>query len=280
MLSSVDSLASSGGGIVIQVLGELSNRDEPSQKFAETFFLAEQPNGYFVLNDIFRYLKEDVESDYDGTDPDISSEPVHTLVEEHPPASNGFSNGFGDGSPSPSEPPTPAKPDSPALDASLVPLSSEHPQTPESTSAPAVPLGTRLNGAALDGSVSADHAPEHNEGIIESLSQASRASGHSSRPPHPTPISGIDFVQSSSQNKELPAVETTSTTVGANPPVSKSWASLAATNSVRWHAPLDQKADSKTNTPPPNPVVQSHARKEAARSFASGTNLIRYFLIV
>jgi hypothetical protein len=42
----------------------MSNRGEPWRKFVQTFFLAEQPNGYFVLNDIFRFLKEEtVESD-------------------------------------------------------------------------------------------------------------------------------------------------------------------------------------------------------------------------
>ncbi|KAK9712598.1 hypothetical protein K7432_007041 [Basidiobolus ranarum] len=50
---------------MIQVLGEMSNKGGPSQKFAQTFFLAEQPNGYFVLNDIFRFLKEEVEEELD-----------------------------------------------------------------------------------------------------------------------------------------------------------------------------------------------------------------------
>jgi len=43
----------------------MSNNSEPWRKFAQTFFLAEQPNGYFVLNDIFRYLKEDADEDED-----------------------------------------------------------------------------------------------------------------------------------------------------------------------------------------------------------------------
>ncbi|CEH13943.1 ran protein binding protein [Ceraceosorus bombacis] len=58
-VSNVDSQSSISGGIVIQVLGELSNKKGPWRKFAQTFFLAEQPNGYYVLNDIFRFLSED-----------------------------------------------------------------------------------------------------------------------------------------------------------------------------------------------------------------------------
>ena len=53
-IHSVDAQTSSHGGIIIQVIGEMSNRGDPWKKFVQTFFLAEQPNGYFVLNDIFR----------------------------------------------------------------------------------------------------------------------------------------------------------------------------------------------------------------------------------
>lgn len=64
-IHSVDAQASANNGIIIQAIGEMSNSNEPWRKFAQTFFLAEQPNGYFVLNDIFRYLKEDADEDDD-----------------------------------------------------------------------------------------------------------------------------------------------------------------------------------------------------------------------
>ena len=54
----VDSQASFQN-IVVQVIGEMSNKSEPHHRFVQTFVLAEQPNGYFVLNDIFRYLNDD-----------------------------------------------------------------------------------------------------------------------------------------------------------------------------------------------------------------------------
>lgn len=62
-MSNVDSQASADNGIVIQVLGEMSNNGLPNRKFSQTFFLAEQPNGYYVLNDIFRYLKDDEDTE-------------------------------------------------------------------------------------------------------------------------------------------------------------------------------------------------------------------------
>jgi hypothetical protein len=46
---------------VVQVIGEMSNKAAPHRKFVQTFVLAEQPNGYFVLNDIFRYINEEEE---------------------------------------------------------------------------------------------------------------------------------------------------------------------------------------------------------------------------
>ncbi|KAI8910231.1 ubiquitin protease cofactor [Gorgonomyces haynaldii] len=65
LISSVDSQASSQGGVIIQVLGEMSNKGQPSHKFCQTFFLAEQPEGYYVLNDIFRFLREDIEDGFE-----------------------------------------------------------------------------------------------------------------------------------------------------------------------------------------------------------------------
>lgn len=56
---------SSFENIVVQVIGELSNKGQPHERFVQTFVLATQPNGYFVLNDIFRYF------DVDEQDPEI-----------------------------------------------------------------------------------------------------------------------------------------------------------------------------------------------------------------
>lgn len=54
-VSNVDSQASDEN-IVIQVIGETSNKSAELKKFVQTFVLAQQPTGYFVLNDIFRYI--------------------------------------------------------------------------------------------------------------------------------------------------------------------------------------------------------------------------------
>jgi Nuclear transport factor 2 (NTF2) domain len=97
LLSTVDSVESVNGGIVIQVLGELSNDNTPSQKFAQTFFLAmsQSPVGYYVLNNIFRFLKEDVESDFDDdVEPDSANEIDTAISHGTPLISDALTNGF------------------------------------------------------------------------------------------------------------------------------------------------------------------------------------------
>lgn len=55
-ISQVDSQATLGNGVVVQVTGELSNNGQPMRRFTQTFVLAAQsPKKYYVHNDIFRY---------------------------------------------------------------------------------------------------------------------------------------------------------------------------------------------------------------------------------
>ncbi|KAI9067868.1 NTF2-like protein [Trametes sanguinea] len=87
-IHSVDAQSSANGGIIIQVIGEMSNKGEAWRKFVQTFFLAEQPNGYFVLNDIFRFLKEESVDEGDEQDqPEAASQQKPAPAEQHVPAS-------------------------------------------------------------------------------------------------------------------------------------------------------------------------------------------------
>ncbi|CAA7400615.1 unnamed protein product [Spirodela intermedia] len=51
----VDAQESYNGGVLILVTGHLTGKDNVKRSFTQTFFLAPQEKGYFVLNDIFRY---------------------------------------------------------------------------------------------------------------------------------------------------------------------------------------------------------------------------------
>lgn len=70
-VTNVDSQGS-GQNIVIQVIGEMSNKNTPRTKFTQTFILAEQTNGYFVLNDIFRYIVDE--------DDDVAATPEEAVA--------------------------------------------------------------------------------------------------------------------------------------------------------------------------------------------------------
>lgn len=78
-VTNVDSQGSDAN-IVIQVIGEISNQGQPHKRFVQTFVLAEQTNGYFVLNDIFRYLAEETEDEEE-----VQQEPAANGTEEPAP---------------------------------------------------------------------------------------------------------------------------------------------------------------------------------------------------
>ncbi|XP_057781028.1 nuclear transport factor 2-like isoform X2 [Salvia miltiorrhiza] len=55
-IKSVDSQESFNGGVHVLVTGYLTGKDSKVSHFAQSFFLAPQDRGYFVLNDMFRYV--------------------------------------------------------------------------------------------------------------------------------------------------------------------------------------------------------------------------------
>lgn len=60
-IMSVDSQYSLGGGVLVIVTGMITRKGSERRAFAQSFFLAVQEKGYFVLNDIIRFLPEHVE---------------------------------------------------------------------------------------------------------------------------------------------------------------------------------------------------------------------------
>ncbi|KAJ4416414.1 hypothetical protein N0V82_006756 [Gnomoniopsis sp. IMI 355080] len=74
-VSNVDSQASFNN-IVIQVIGEISNKGGEPKKFVQTFVLAQQPAGYFLLNDIMRYINEGEEETVEGANEENAAAPT------------------------------------------------------------------------------------------------------------------------------------------------------------------------------------------------------------
>ncbi|XP_068702953.1 ras GTPase-activating protein-binding protein 2-like [Montipora foliosa] len=83
----VDSHSTVGGGVVVQVSGELSNDGQPMRRFMQTFVLApEGPRKYYVHNDIFRYQDEvfSEETSDEPADGNVDSEGEEDLPQQVP----------------------------------------------------------------------------------------------------------------------------------------------------------------------------------------------------
>lgn len=57
-IKTADAQESYKGGVIVLVTGFLTGTDNVRRKFTQSFFLAPQDKGYFVLNDVFRYVDE------------------------------------------------------------------------------------------------------------------------------------------------------------------------------------------------------------------------------
>ena len=241
-IHSVDAQSSANGGIIIQVIGEMSNRSEPWKKFVQTFFLAEQPNGYFVLNDIFRFLKEEtVESDEGEVEQATTeAEPVSmSIPQEIEPLQ----------SPVQSQPallaadiPAPE----PVQTASPTPSAAPTEEAPPAYSPPAAEPHAnghaQVEQEALEASTSApvekSPTPEP-EPALAAESPAPAAS--------PTPPSAASPAPSHSPT---PAATSQPAPAPAPAPAApKSWAYLAATNSKKWGSAVAQESRGTSEAP-------------------------------
>lgn len=92
MVSNIDCQKTLADGVLVQVIGEMANEGEPSQKFVQTILLAPQNHGYYVLNDILRFLKEDApeddQSDYTVDTPESQSNESEQAEKEEAVASS------------------------------------------------------------------------------------------------------------------------------------------------------------------------------------------------
>ncbi|PHT67652.1 hypothetical protein T459_27139 [Capsicum annuum] len=73
-VTTIDSPSSTAGGVLVVVTGCLIGQDASRKNFSQTFFLTPQETGYYVLNDIFRFIS--VEK---------SSTIIEEKVDENPP---------------------------------------------------------------------------------------------------------------------------------------------------------------------------------------------------
>ncbi|XP_067010833.1 ras GTPase-activating protein-binding protein 2 [Anabrus simplex] len=159
-ISQVDSQATLGNGVVVQVTGELSNSGQPMRRFTQTFVLAAQsPKKYYVHNDIFRYQDmmfsdEEVEQDsgHSAAEEDVETEHTPTAEAITPsqlqqsPQTMAYYNSANNNAPvvNPQQPPQPVQVPPPqmggALPHQMVP--------PPATAVVAAPPAAVVNGSA------------------------------------------------------------------------------------------------------------------------------------
>ncbi|XP_061535240.1 ras GTPase-activating protein-binding protein 2 isoform X1 [Phycodurus eques] len=97
----VDAHATLSDGVVVQVLGELSNNGQPMRKFMQTFVLAPEgsvANKFYVHNDIFRYEDEvfcDSEAELDEeSEEEVEQEPEERQASPEPLQENPNSTAY------------------------------------------------------------------------------------------------------------------------------------------------------------------------------------------
>ncbi|KAK4688652.1 hypothetical protein P7C73_g1453, partial [Tremellales sp. Uapishka_1] len=196
-IHSIDSQSSAGGGIIILVIGEMSNDSKPWKKFTQTFFLAEQPGGYFVLNDIFRFLKEESDDEEELDEDDVEVEEAPAVVEESAPVQEKIEE------PTPVEAePEPAPVSAPAHPTEEIPVEAEVAAIPDEDVAPEDPA------PEIEEPTTSTNPP-----IAESVSEKA-----------PSPAATPAAKAAAPNGTAAPA----STPAPAKPAAPKSWASLAA----------------------------------------------------
>ncbi|KAG8913047.1 hypothetical protein FRC00_003192 [Tulasnella sp. 408] len=286
-IHSVDAQSSANSGILIQVVGEMSNRDEPWKKFVQTFFLAEQPNGYFVLNDIFRFLKEE------SADEGEEEEEQEAAVEEEQPSSTQASveqsqepaapvpvsvsvpvDQVASFTPEDTAQPTSASPAPPAA-AEAIPAPEA--AASQSTEAPYI-NGVNGHSEAVESEETqeAEPAPPAPEAEAEPVTTIAEPTPAPEVPPPvkvPSPAPPASSAVPAASN-ETPQKSPAPTPAPPPPAPSgpKTWATLAASNNKKWGSVAsDAKGVSAAapQTPPPAPSPRPTPNGTRAQEQAS-----------
>lgn len=232
----------------------MSNNGEPWRKFAQTFFLAEQPNGYFVLNDIFRFLKEEVSGEDEYADdrsslPDDSSAPLDNdpVIQAHP------STAVEMPVPEPAAPTT----DAPTPDA--VPQSNGHaaleepvmmPEPEPAEPAPEDTISQSISPAPEPAARSSAPSPSPSPVPPPPAAEPTPTAPKSDPTPQAAPPSSAAPPPSAPQKTGAPSVVAPTPSA---PPAPRTWAGLAALNSTKWGSQVAQEAKGVSTAPPPAP---------------------------
>lgn len=212
----------------------MSNNAEPWRKFAQTFFLAEQPNGYFVLNDIFRYLKEEAvdTEEMDGAGESVAaaeSEPATTVQAQAPPVETAVETSI-------EEPVTtqPISVEDEVVEPKVNGILHVEPTVPEPESKP-------VKAATPEPPRSPTPLPEEEPAPVDELAPVVEE-------PVPTPTAPAPV---SAPAPSQPPIAAAPPQPQA-PPAPKTWANLAAANSNKWGNAVAQEAKGVSSAAAPS----------------------------
>lgn len=248
--------------IVVQVIGEMSNKAAPHRKFVQTFVLAEQPNGYFVLNDIFRYINEEEEDEEPLTEeaagnPVAVAEPEAETAAVTPPADN-------------------VKPEhndkvniekveeQPPIDKAVVDEKEPEQVSPESTVADEATEEVRPEDTSDVATTTPDKEDEAPQETPEQVGITEALEPESSQEPEPTPIA-------SPPSPKATPTRTSPPVPPSKPAAPKTWANLVASNRVASPAVPVQTPTSANNPVPAQPkFVPASATRSSTPPNLSG----------
>ncbi|KAF7556344.1 hypothetical protein G7046_g6335 [Stylonectria norvegica] len=244
-VSNVDSQASFDN-IVIQVIGETSNKAGEPKKFVQTFVLAQQPSGYFVLNDILRYIDEESDDESAETAAEETIEEPEAAVEAAAPVE-----------PEVSEATESVADEVAELDPEVVDQKLEEVSTTKDAT---------VNGSTTESSVEDIKTPDTKsevtvadpESAVQELAEEDAKITEKPKDPTPTPVT------KPAAPAPPPAAEPVAPAAPAAPPKPMTWASrIAAAAGPKPVVPL-----AKTTTPPAQAQSRAPAPAVAAAAAA------------
>lgn len=264
-VSNVDSQSSASGGIIVQVLGELSNNGGAWRKFAQTFFLAEQPNGYYVLNDIFRYLKDEdeIEAEAEAVDEAIEEEIAQADKEGKEVPHQIEVNNIGNAN---------AVPHLPSLSA---PNAEAGSRAIESTPEPAEAAATTETEdapATIEEVVATETAAEPTKAGADQVGVDKKVTAVSAE--EPKAGGAAKDAAAAAKTETAPAAAATAPAAAAapapaaptGPPKPKTWATLAASDVTRWGSNVSTEAKGVSSSRPASSTASSASAPKSATS--------------
>lgn len=266
-VSNVDTQSSASGGILVQVLGELSNNGAGWRKFAQTFFLAEQPNGYYVLNDIFRYLKDDdeIEAEAEAVDEAIQDEidqadkdgvvVPHQLEITNITATNAV--------PSLPAPASKAIETAPQTDEAAASAAVDEAVATSSAAEPTPATAQEVGVDKKVTAVEADAAPAVPKGVKD----AAAAGAFTAAPAAAAAPAKAEAPAAAPAAAAAP----TAPAAPSGPPKPKTWATLAASDATRWGSNVSAEAKGVSSSRPA-PTPAAAAAKPAAKPASNGAS--------